>query len=97
MNTKETVHLMKNNWTSTATADKDITMVSLFEYLGHAAGGKLGKEVYKEAAKQKIQVGERKISNPKYEGKVLLYPKAFLDSYFKQPETNQKEEYKLPF
>ena len=51
MNTKETVHLMKNNWTSTATADKDITMVSLFEYLGRAAGGKLGKEVYKEAAK----------------------------------------------
>ena len=25
----------------------------------------------------------REISNPKYTGKVMLYPKAFLDLYFK--------------
>jgi hypothetical protein len=58
-------------------------MISLYEYLGRAAGSELGKSVYKAAYLEKIPVETQEISNPKYTGKVLRYPKNFLDNYFK--------------
>ena len=98
MNMKEIAHHMENKYTSTTTADKDLSMLSLFDYLGHAAGIKLGEQVSKASAKQNIPVSTREISNPKYKGKVMLYPKWFLDQYFNTPNQSQtKEEFKLPF
>lgn len=84
---------MENNktYTMTTTADKSLNMMSLYDYLGHAAGSNLGLQVAQAAAKQKIQIETRYVSNKKYTGPVLLYPKCFLDNYF-----NTKEE-KLPF
>jgi hypothetical protein len=35
---------------------------------------------------------EREISNPKYTGIVHLYPKDFLDFYFREPELNLMDE-----
>ena len=35
---------------------------------------------------------EREISNTKFTGKVLLYPKDFLDFYFREPELNLMDE-----
>ena len=92
MNTKKTVQVMENNWTKTTTADKSIGMMSLYDYLGHAAGSGLGKSVASVAAKQKIKMETRTVANKKYTGPVMLYPKYFLDSYFVK-----KEETKLPF
>ena len=89
---KETVHHMENNWTKTTTVDKSIGMMSLYDYLGKAAGKALGAQVASSAAKQKIKMETRQVSNSKYSGPVTLYPKYFLDSYF-----NKKEETKLPF
>lgn len=57
--------------------------MSLYDYLGKAAGKKLGEEVYKNAKSLKIQTKTRDISNSAYTGKVMLYPKPFLDLYFK--------------
>lgn len=84
---------MENNktYTMTTTADKSLNMMSLYDYLGRAAGSNLGLQVAQSAAKQKIQIETRYVSNPKYTGPVMLYPKYFLDNYF-----NTKEE-KLPF
>ena len=58
-------------------------MLSLYDYLGKAAGRELGTQVYKAAFSQKIKVTEKHVSNPAYSGKILMYPKSFLDEYFK--------------
>ena len=58
-------------------------MVSLFDYLGHAAGPELGKKVAYAAAKAGVVTETRQVSNPVYKGPVMLYPKSFLDLYFK--------------
>jgi len=67
-------------------------MISLFDYLGKPAGKELGANVYKAAAEEKISRTIREISNPKYTGKVMLYPKDWLDKYFKVEQIDN-----LPF
>ena len=66
--------------------------LSLYDYLGKAAGEKLGKEVKQEADKQEILTQTREITNPKYTGIVFLYPKEFLEFYFREPESNLIDE-----
>ena len=66
--------------------------LSLYDYLGKAAGEQLGKEVWHVAAQANVPTKLREISNPKYTGKVHLYPKDFLDFYFREPETWQIED-----
>lgn len=70
----------------------DTTMLSLFDYLKKPAGKDLGGEVYKESKKKKvkIKVETREINNRVYTGKVMLYPRWFLDEYFKKDD-NQEE------
>lgn len=57
-------------------------MMSLYDYLGRAAGKELGGEVFRTAMALKETVEERAISNPKYSGNVHLYRREFLDEYF---------------
>lgn len=66
--------------------------LSLYEFLGKPAGGPLGKEVWDAANKQGIKAQVREISNPKFTGKVLLYPKDFLEFYFREPESIHQED-----
>tara|TARA_R110000772_G_scaffold171917_1_gene283816 strand:- start:387 stop:608 length:222 start_codon:yes stop_codon:yes gene_type:complete len=61
--------------------------MSLYDFLGHAAGGKLGKEVATEAAYRRIKLETREIDNPAYQGIVYLYPETFLKEYFKDTPT----------
>lgn len=63
-------------------------MLSLYDYLGYAAGEKLGKEVAEAAAKTQVKFEMREISNPKYTGKVMLYPEGFLKEYFQAKQDN---------
>jgi hypothetical protein len=57
-------------------------MMSLYDYLGRAAGMELGEEVARIAIKEGVQMDSREVSNPKYTGKVMLYPEEFLEKYF---------------
>ena len=57
-------------------------MMSLYDYLGRAAGPELGKRVAAAAAAKNITFGSRHVENKTYNGEVLLYPKSFLDEYF---------------
>ena len=66
--------------------------LSLYEYLGKAAGSDLGKKVAAAAYKAGIKIQEREISNLKYTGIVHLYPKDFLEFYFREPELNLMDE-----
>ena len=60
-----------------------MNMISLYDYLGRAAGPDLGKQVATAAAKAGVKHEIREVSNPKYKGPIMLYPKSFLDLYFK--------------
>ena len=57
-------------------------MMSLYDYLGHAAGPELGKQVASAAARVGVKGSMREVSNPVYKGPVMLYPKSFLDNFF---------------
>ena len=59
-------------------------LVSLFDYLGHAAGADLGKQVYDTAYKLKEKVDSRIVDTKTYKGKIMLYRRGFLDEYFKK-------------
>ena len=68
--------------------------ISLYDYLGHAAGADLGQQVAYAEAKAGVVTDTRQVSNPVYKGPVMLYPKSFLDLYFKgglNEGTNEKQ------
>ena len=60
-----------------------MNMISLYDYLGRAAGPDLGKQVATAAAKAGVKHEIREVSNTKYTGPIMLYPRSFLDLYFK--------------
>ena len=57
-------------------------MMSLYDYLGRAAGPELGKAVANAAARKKVKFQTRFVEQGGYKGDVMLYPKSFLDEYF---------------
>jgi len=67
-------------------------MMSLYDYLGRAAGPSLGKDICEVAVKLKETIHEREISNSKYTGKVHLYRREFLDEYFGKKVYNGEEK-----
>ena len=71
MNMKETVQVMENN-----------EMISLYDYLGHAAGPELGKQVASVASLLKVGCKTKQVKNKKYTGKIMMYPVFFLKDYF---------------
>ena len=79
------------------------TFLSLYDYLGKAAGPELGKKVAAAARKSRLSLKTRAVSNPTYAGFVYLYPKDFLDAFFAEPEPmdsfdlGDMQDYDLPF
>lgn len=65
--------------------------LSLYDFLGKAAGGQLGKEVATAAIQNNIPIQTKEVSNPKYTGTVNLYPKDFLEFYFRKPDSFEFE------
>ena len=58
--------------------------MSLYDYLGRAAGGELGKAVAEAAAQNGEFIQTRVVENKVYSGKVCLYREEFLDWYFRE-------------
>ena len=58
-------------------------MVSLYDYLGKAAGSELGKQVADFASIKKAKMETRDVANSRYTGKVMLYERTLLDEFFK--------------
>jgi hypothetical protein len=56
--------------------------ISLYDYLGKAAGKELGKQVADCATAAKVPCKTRQVSNAKYTGPIMLYPTTFLELYF---------------
>ena len=53
--------------------------LSLYDYLGHAAGGELGRKIAYEAAKCDVIIQTKQIKNSVYKGKIQMYPSDFLN------------------
>jgi len=66
--------------------------LSLYDYLGKAAGSELGLEVSIEAKKHGIEIKTKEVSTPNYEGIIQMYPKDFLEFYFREPESIRIED-----
>ena len=62
------------------------TFLSLYDYLGKAAGPELGKKVAAAATKSRLKLQTRAVANPSYAGLVYLYPKDFLDAFFAEQD-----------
>jgi len=60
----------------------NMSMISLYDYLGRAAGPDLGKQVAYAAAKAGIKSEIREVSHVGYKGPIMLYPRQFLDNFF---------------
>ena len=61
-------------------------MMSLYDYLGRAAGMELGEQVAKAATASGVKMDTRYISNSVYTGNVTLYPESFLKLYFENKQ-----------
>ena len=55
---------------------ESMDMISLYDYLGHAAGPDLGKQVASAAAKAGVKHSIREVNHRGYNGPIMLYPKA---------------------
>ncbi len=66
-------------------------MMSLYDYLGRAAGPELGASVWQAAKAAKVEVTERHVNTNRYTGKILVYPKYFLQEYFNKSKTQRYE------
>ena len=62
--------------------NENMNMISLYDYLGRAAGPDLGKTVATAAAKAGIKSEIREVSHVGYKGPIMLYPRQFLDNFF---------------
>lgn len=60
--------------------------ISLYDYLGRAAGAELGTRVAAAAAKNKEKIHSKHVNTKKYTGIILTYRPAFLKSYFSSSE-----------
>jgi hypothetical protein len=61
---------------------KEEPTVSLFDYLGYAAGPRLGKQVAEAAVRCNEKIAKKAISTRTYTGDVLLYRPQFLKEFF---------------
>ena len=66
--------------------------MSLYDYLGRAAGRELGNQVFKAASVSRIPVQIKEVSNPIYKGKVMMYPENWLIGYFSTGQSNFGEK-----
>lgn len=63
-------------------------MMSIYDFLGRAGGGEVGKAVYEAAMRAKVEVSTKEVANKAYSGKIMVYPKSFLTSYFGYDSVN---------
>ena len=61
---------------------ENMNMLSLYDYLGRAAGPELGQRVATAAAEQKVKFQTKLVDHKGYTGDVMMYPKSFLDLFF---------------
>jgi hypothetical protein len=71
--------------------------LSLYDYLGKAAGPELGKQVHSAAVAVGIPTERKYVSNLSYKGWVQMYPENWLIGYFStgQSPYNERKEFSI--
>jgi hypothetical protein len=69
--------------------------LSLYDYLGKAAGRELGREVHNAAIAVGIPTDRKYVNNTVYRGWVQMYPENWLIGYFSTGQSNYKEKGEL--
>jgi len=70
------------NYNKREKINNNMDMISLYDYLGHAAGPDLGKKVASAAAKAGVKHEIREVNHRGWNGPIMLYPRDFLDNFF---------------
>jgi hypothetical protein len=66
--------------------------ISLYDYLGKAAGPELGKQIHEYAKIKNIKPQIREVSNLRYKGKIMLYPKSLIQEFFQIKKLFKNEQ-----
>jgi hypothetical protein len=66
--------------------------LSLYEFLGKAAGPKLGAEVKKRADENGVAFKMKDVPHSGFNGRVITYPKTFLEHAFRPPHQEELDE-----
>ena len=61
---------------------ENLNYISLFDYLGRAAGKSLGADVFAAARDCGVKVEMKQVNHRGFNGKVCMYPTKFLQMYF---------------
>ena len=70
------------NYNKREKINNNMDMISLYDYLGHAAGPDLGKKVASAAARAGVKHEIREVNHRGWNGPIMLYPRDFLDNFF---------------
>ena len=62
--------------------EEEVEYLSLYEYLGRAAGSKLGKIVMAIALEEGVTFRQKNVPHSGFKQRVITYPKHFLVEYF---------------
>jgi hypothetical protein len=76
-------HLIINKQKTKVMKEKQEQFISLYDFQGHKDNEGHGKALYNYAISQGVKPQTRNIENPKYQGKVMLYPKSTIENFFK--------------
>jgi len=79
LESQKTINIFK---TKNKVMEKNQEFLSLFDYLGHAAGKELGKQVAAAAKTTNQPIKTRDVETRTYKGKVFIYTREFLNEYF---------------
>lgn len=62
---------------------------SLYDYLGKPGGSQLGRNLARFASQRGVTIKKRRVSTPKYEGDVMLYPKLVIKEFFENQNSSR--------
>lgn len=81
-------------------ATPTLGMISVYQYLGNRTPEYgTGAKIYQHAKNIGAKYEAAELNTPYYQGKIMLYERSFLDSYFNNNETaiSTEEDDDLPF
>ena len=86
--------------TSSTETKHSSNMISVYQYLGNRTPEYgTGAKIYNHAKSVGAKYEAEELNTPYYQGKIMLYERSFLDSYFNNNETeiSTEEDDDLPF
>jgi hypothetical protein len=82
-------HLIINKEKTDVMKETKEEFISLYDFVGHKDEKGIGKNLYNFAVNCGVKPLSRQVENPKYKGKVMLYPRSVIKSFFELSSLNQ--------